>query len=67
MPDLFPGMEVPIAAQIEEVERELAMRAHVYPRRVAAGKMSERASDQQITALRAVLETLRKVRESHGR
>lgn len=60
---LFPTAPIPLAAQIAEVERELAMRAHAYPRFVAAGRLKQEAADQQVAALRAALETLKAVVE----
>ena len=48
-----------IAAQIKSVEREIAMRQEVYPHRVASGKMKQTTADYEISAMRAVLETLR--------
>lgn len=44
--------------QIAEIRRELAMRRTVYPRRVAARRMSIAQSRQQITVMEAVLATL---------
>lgn len=52
---------VPLARQIECVERELRMRRDVYGRRVADGKMKQRKADEEIEAMDAVLATLREV------
>lgn len=59
--NLFPEVRprVSIEAQIECVERELAMRNRVYPRLVDAGKMSQRQADKEIEAMQAVVETLK--------
>lgn len=59
MTDLFGG-DLPItrASQIKEVAREISQREHVYPRWVAAGKMTQVAADRQIAIMRAVLATL---------
>lgn len=59
MPGLFP---VSIDEQIAEVERELKMRGFVYRQRVTAGKLSQKKADEQIAAMEAVLETLKKGR-----
>jgi hypothetical protein len=56
MPELFPPS---LAEQILAVEREIRMREQVYPRRVAAAKMSQKAADREIATMRAVLDTLR--------
>ena len=49
---------IPVTAQIIEVDREIKMRQHVYPRRVADGKMSQAAADRHIAAMRAVTVSL---------
>lgn len=61
MSGLFPELPIPISAQIQELERELAMRRHVYPRQIAAGRLSERKAQEQIDTLTAAIETLRGV------
>lgn len=50
---------VPITEQIKCVERELRMRRGVYPKWVAAGRLSQARADDEIAAMQAVLETLR--------
>lgn len=50
---------VPVEAQIAAVEREIKMREYVYPRRVADHKMTQRKAEEELAAMRAVLETLR--------
>lgn len=50
--------------QIAEVEREIAQRLSVYPRLVAARRISEERARRQIDTMRAVLNTLRQVRNS---
>lgn len=55
-------MTIPIEAQIAAVEREIKMREYVYPRRVADHKMTQRKADEELTAMRAVLETLRRLK-----
>lgn len=47
-----------LAAQIAEVERELAARKDVYARLVASRKLRQSHADYQMDLLRAVLATL---------
>lgn len=54
---------VSIEEQIAEVERELRMREHVYPRLVLEHKMLQRQSDKAMDRLRAALATLKQVRD----
>lgn len=58
---LFGALPITIPAQIACVERELRMREHVYPRRVADGKMSEAKAREELAAMRAVLATLQAI------
>jgi hypothetical protein len=51
--------EIPLAGQIKAVEREIAMRKAVYPKRVAAKGMKQETADHEIAAMTAVLATLR--------
>lgn len=51
-------MTVPLDEQIRCVKREIAMRERVYPRWVQDGKMGPAKADQELTSMRAVLETL---------
>jgi hypothetical protein len=60
MPDLFP---IDIDQQIACVTRELGYRERVYARRIGAGKMTQRLADREMAAMKAVLETLRRVRQ----
>lgn len=57
MSDLL-GNDYPIAVQIACVQREIAMREYVYPRRVKIAKMSERKADTELACMKAVLKTL---------
>lgn len=61
MNDLFPDHSSPVTLQemIAEVERELALRARVYPKWVAAGRLSQAKADAYTRRLEAVLELLR--------
>lgn len=63
MSSLFASgaLPVPLAAQIKEVEREIAQRERVYPRWVADGRMPQTTADRQIEVMRAVLATLKGV------
>lgn len=47
-----------LTAQIAEVKRELALRAGVYPGRVAAGKMRDSEAEMHTDLMHNVLETL---------
>lgn len=55
---------VPIEAQIAEVERELGMRARVYPGFVARGKMDQVTADVHMARMAAALASLRMI-EKH--
>jgi len=55
---------VSITEQIRAVEREIAMRRRVYPAWIRNGRMTQRKADDEIAAMRAVLETLCKVQQS---
>lgn len=55
------SVRISIGAQIAEIERELRMRAQVYPGRVAAGKMRQEDADDQAATMRAALSTLQVV------
>lgn len=60
--DLYAGaLPVPLASQIAEVEREIALRERCYPRWVASNSMTQKNADKQLLAMRAVLETLREI------
>lgn len=50
---------VPLAEQIACIERELKLRAKVYPNRIACGRMSRRLAEREIDRMRAILETLK--------
>jgi len=52
-------MTVPLAGQIEAVEREIAMRKAVYAKRVASKAMKQEKADYEIAAMEAVLNSLR--------
>ncbi|HEU0173985.1 MAG TPA: hypothetical protein VFV58_06955, partial [Blastocatellia bacterium] len=52
--------EIPLTVQIKAVEREIAMRKAVYPKRVASKAMKQETADHEIAAMTAVLATLRR-------
>ncbi len=57
------GLAVPtvtIAEQVACVDRELGMRARVYPRWVKAGKLTQAAADLEMARMTAVRWTLRR-------
>ena len=56
---------IEIRDQIAELRRELALRAQVYPKFVASGRLRQKQADQQVARMSAALETL--VRMSEGR
>lgn len=58
MPDLFPDTLPPLAEQIAEVRREIAMRERNYPGFVRRGLVTQARADQQLLLMRAVLTTL---------
>ena len=49
-------------AQIACVERELRLRARVYPRRVSAQQMTQAQADRETEIMTAVLATLQRLR-----
>ena len=53
---------VSLERQIECVEREIRMRARVYPRWVKAGKLNADAAQEESAAMQAVLQTLLQLR-----
>jgi len=55
-----------LAAQIAEVEREIAMRRRVYPGQVARGKMRQGEADVLISRMEDVLVSLRKLQLGDG-
>ncbi len=49
---------IPLEAQLACVYRETALRERVYPRWVAAGRMTQAKADAEIAAMKAVERTL---------
>ncbi len=55
--------KVSLAGQIAEIKREIALRAGVYPRQIASGKMRQGEADLCMQRIQAVLATLMFVQE----
>lgn len=55
--------QVSLDRQIQAVEREIKQREYVYPRRVAAQKMTQKKADEEIGFMRAVLATLQRQKQ----
>jgi len=53
--------DIDIADQISCIEREIGYRVRVYPRWVAAGKMTQAKADLELARMQAALNTLREV------
>ncbi len=68
MGDLFPNEPVSVSLnrQIECIEREIRYRRYVYPKRVAAGKLSQAKADDEIAVMEAIVKTLRSLKEKEG-
>ncbi len=54
---------ISLTQQIDEVEREIKYRENVYPRLVAKGSMRQAIADYQLARMKAVLATLKWLRE----
>jgi hypothetical protein len=65
LPDLFPDapLAVSIDDQIAEAKREIGYRKHVYARQVSAGKLKQEAADRKIAVMRAIQNTLERIKE----
>ena len=53
-----------IEEQVKCVERELWLRARVYPRWVERGRMTQAQAEHEMEAMATVLATLRKIAEA---
>ena len=53
---------IPLAEQIAEVKREVAMRQRVYAKQVSAGTLKQEVADRQIARMMAVLATVERVK-----
>lgn len=56
-----------LTAQIQEVDRELAMRRRVYPHRVASRRMRESEADEHCLRLECVRATLQWLQKHEAR
>jgi hypothetical protein len=54
-------IEFGLAHQIKAIDREIALRLAVYPRRIRVGKMSVKEADYQLAVMREVLRTLQRL------
>lgn len=68
MPDLL-ALDLPFTIQDEItcVTREIVMRESVYPRRIAAGNMTQAKADHELGAMRAVLARLQRIKDEEQR
>jgi hypothetical protein len=59
-------IDVSLADQIACVQREIAMRQHVYPRWISAHRITRAKGDAELAAMGAVLATLQALQEQLG-
>lgn len=59
-------MNISLAQQIEEIEREIRLRDGVYQRQVAAGKMRQSIADYHMERIKAALKTLQWLRDNEA-
>jgi hypothetical protein len=52
--DLFPDFHIDKRMMLAEIDAELKMRAHVYPRLIGQGRLSQEAADRKIKVLEVV-------------
>jgi hypothetical protein len=57
---------IPIAQQLEEVQREIALREREYPRQVASGEMRQSVAVYRMECMRAVLRALEWLRDNQA-
>jgi hypothetical protein len=55
-----------ISRQIQCIERELQMRRAAYPHMVSKRRMTQAAADEEISAMEAILDTLRQIAARDG-
>jgi hypothetical protein len=60
-------MTFSVAQQLEEIERELALRRSVYPRMIMTCKMRQSAADFHMARLEAARDTLKTLASSEAR
>ena len=61
-----PTSEIPLEDQIACVKRELRLRENVYPNLCRQGKMAQHFADKEISAMKAVLQTLLSLHDKTG-
>src|SRR5260370_18627451 len=59
--------KISLAAQIEEIEREIELRIRVYPRLISKGEMRKSVADYHMERMRAVLHTLEWLQKNEAR
>ena len=59
-------MNYSLDEQIAEVNRELALRANVYPKMIEAGRLTKQKAERQTLLLRAALGTLMAAKAQAG-
>lgn len=64
MSALFETLPIPLEAQIAEVEYEIVMRLRVYAQLVENKRLTQAKADHKIAAMRAVLVTLKSIKEN---
>ena len=60
-------MTISLAQQIDEVEREIRLRAGVYPRQVSSGKMRKSVAEYHMQRMEAALTTLRWLQDNEAK
>lgn len=55
---------ISLSEQIRCVEREIGLRVRTYPRLVQSGRLADGEATRQLEAMRAVLDTLKQLRET---
>lgn len=55
---------IPLPDQIDCVKREISMRERVYPKWVQARRLSQEQMDRELGRMRAVLDTLQRIKEA---
>ena len=66
MGDLLADHKPDIEEMIRCALREVHMRESVYPRWVAAGRLKQHVADNEIKVMRAIIDTLERVKERGG-
>lgn len=61
MSDLFSAEGFPVAALADCARREVAKRKSVYPRLIAAGKLTQAKADREIELMQAIADRLQKL------